>query len=277
MRRRLPGHTLTLAVLLIGCALPGTRLRAQTGDSLRARISAIATAEGFEPATALALVAIESAFDTAAVGKGGPLGLMQIKLGTAAAIMPGVTRSDLFNPETNVRVGLRYLQSLMDLHHGDLETALRAYKGGPRAVVPGKAPTSAVKRYLERFRRAQERYAADAAVAAIANTDTGGAAVRSQLVKLYDLNASAVRGKDLAAVMALRAPDFHTIAADSTRRDRVGMEQYMQGIMNGIREWQKIEFTIDSLRVSGDTAYAVVTQHLNVLRNQKSLVDGMPD
>jgi ketosteroid isomerase-like protein len=134
-----------------------------------------------------------------------------------------------------------------------------------------------VKRYLERFRRAQERYAADAAVAAIANTDTGGAAVRSQLVKLYDLNASAVRGKDLAAVMALRAPDFHTIAADSTRRDRVGMEQYMQGIMNGIREWQKIEFTIDSLRVSGDTAYAVVTQHLNVLRNQKSLVDGMPD
>jgi hypothetical protein len=29
--------------------------------------------------------------------------------------------------------------------------------------------------------------------------------------------------------------------------------------------------------VSGDTAYAVVTQHLDGLRNQKRLVDGMPD
>ena len=32
---------------------------------------------------------------------------------------------------------------------------------------------------------------------------------------------------------------------------------------NGIRKWNKLEFTLDSLRVSGDTATAVVSQHLD--------------
>jgi ketosteroid isomerase-like protein len=87
--------------------------------------------------------------------------------------------------------------------------------------------------------------------------------VRAELERLYDENRGAFLRWDLAAVMSLRAPDFHSITPDGTVRDRAAMENYIQGIMNGIKQWNAITFTIDSLRVAGDTAFAIVTQHLD--------------
>ncbi|MGE5801874.1 MAG: nuclear transport factor 2 family protein [Gemmatimonadota bacterium] len=87
--------------------------------------------------------------------------------------------------------------------------------------------------------------------------------IRSELERLYEQNTAAFLRWDLAAVMALRAPNFHSITPDGTARDRAAMEQYIQGIMNSIQQWNSITFTIDSLRVSGDTAFAIVSQHLD--------------
>src|SRR4030095_16551554 len=87
--------------------------------------------------------------------------------------------------------------------------------------------------------------------------------VRAELVRLYDVNAEAYKRGDLAAVMRLRAPDFHSLTPDGLRHDRAEMEQYIQGIMNGIRKWNFLTFTIDSLHVVGDTAFAIVSQHLD--------------
>ena len=87
--------------------------------------------------------------------------------------------------------------------------------------------------------------------------------IRSQLEGLYAQNSAGFQHWDLPAVMALRAPDFHTITPDGTVRDRAIMEQYTQGIMNSIKQWNAITFTIDSLRVAGDTAFAIVSQHLD--------------
>ena len=89
------------------------------------------------------------------------------------------------------------------------------------------------------------------------------AAVRAELVRLYQVNTEAYKRGDLAAVMRLRAPDFHTLTPDGVRRDRAAMEEYIQGIMNGIRKWNSLTFTIDSLHVVGDTAFAIVSQHLD--------------
>ena len=160
MRRHYFRDFLALSVCVSGLALNVRPVHAQAANPLHARIAAVAAEEGFEASVALALISIESAFDSVAIGKGGPLGLMQVKLGTASLVMPGIKRSELFEPEKNVRVGLRYLHSLMEKYSGDLETALRAYKNGPRAVDAGKAPTPATLSYLARFRRAQTRYAA---------------------------------------------------------------------------------------------------------------------
>jgi hypothetical protein len=63
------------------------------------------------------------------------------------------------------------------------------------------------------------------------------------------------------AVMALRAPDFHAVTPDGATQDRRAMEQYITGIMNGIKKWNRLEFTIDSLEVRGDTAIAIVSRH----------------
>ena len=89
------------------------------------------------------------------------------------------------------------------------------------------------------------------------------AEVRRELERLYAANTAAFMRKDLPAVLALRAPDFHTVTPDSVVRDRAAMATYMEGIMNGVRKWNQITFTVDSLRLVGDTAYAIVSQYLD--------------
>jgi ketosteroid isomerase-like protein len=89
------------------------------------------------------------------------------------------------------------------------------------------------------------------------------AEVRSELKRLYAKNAKAFERGDLAAVMRLRAPDFHTLTPDGLRHDRGEVERTIEGFMNGIRKWNAQELTIDSLRVTGDTAFAIVNQHLD--------------
>ena len=88
-------------------------------------------------------------------------------------------------------------------------------------------------------------------------------AVRAELERAYKENTAAFMRWDLAAVMALRAQDFHTVTPDGTTRDRSAMELYTTGIMNGVRKWNTIDFTIDSLDVRGDTAFAIVSQHVD--------------
>lgn len=89
--------------------------------------------------------------------------------------------------------------------------------------------------------------------------------IRAELERLYKQNTAAFLRWDFAAVMALRAPDFHAITPDGAVHDRAAMERYIQGVMNGIKKWNSITFTVDSLRVAGDTAFAIVTQHLDRL------------
>src|SRR5262245_40975401 len=95
----------------------------------------------------------------------------------------------------------------------------------------------------------------------VAEPDT--AKIRKELEAAYRRNGDAFLKYDVAAVMALRAPDFHTVGADGAVRDRAEMETYTVGILNGIKKWNRIDFKIDSLRVVGDTAFAIVSQHLD--------------
>jgi ketosteroid isomerase-like protein len=87
--------------------------------------------------------------------------------------------------------------------------------------------------------------------------------VRRQLETRYEQNRQAFMRKDLTAIMALRADDFHAVAANGETLDRERMHQYIEGLLNGIERWDEITFTIDSLGVSGDTATAIVSQYLD--------------
>ena len=87
-------------------------------------------------------------------------------------------------------------------------------------------------------------------------------AVRRELEQWYEENKRAFLAEDVNAIMALRTEDFHTVGPDDTVRDRGEMEHYTIGLLNGIDRWISLSFDIASLEVSGDTARAVVRQHL---------------
>lgn len=86
---------------------------------------------GIDPDIAFSLVWVESRFNPRAVSHAGAIGLAQVMPSTAQILQPGITREELFDPETNLRLGFRYLRDMFQKYDGDLRLALLAYNRGP--------------------------------------------------------------------------------------------------------------------------------------------------
>jgi soluble lytic murein transglycosylase-like protein len=97
-------------------------------------IHTAALAEKIAPRLAFGLVKAESSFRTRVVSPVGAVGLTQLLPSTARWLVPGTTRRDLMTPETNLRVGFKYLRHLIDKYEGDEQLALTAYNRGPGTV-----------------------------------------------------------------------------------------------------------------------------------------------
>lgn len=91
-------------------------------------------AEGIAPELAFRLVKIESDFKPKALSPVGAVGLTQLMLPTARHFAPGITRAQLMNPDTNLRIGFRYLRGLIREYNGNVKLALLVYNRGPAAV-----------------------------------------------------------------------------------------------------------------------------------------------
>ena len=92
-----------------------------------------------DPALVKAVIAVESAFEPAAVSAKGALGLMQLTAETGAryGIAADKARSlqqKLLDPAINLSIGTRYLRDLLALFGNDLGLALAAYNSGEQAV-----------------------------------------------------------------------------------------------------------------------------------------------
>ncbi|MFW6079729.1 MAG: transglycosylase SLT domain-containing protein, partial [Gemmatimonadota bacterium] len=90
--------------------------------------------EGIEPEIAFGLVNTESAFRPRAVSSVGARGLTQLMPATAGWLQPGLSGEQIFDRDTNLRLGFRYLNQLIDQYDGDLRLALLAYNRGPGTV-----------------------------------------------------------------------------------------------------------------------------------------------
>lgn len=97
-------------------------------------IERAARAEGLETELAFRLVRVESAFEPDAESYAGALGLTQVMPATAEFLQPGITRKQLLDRDTNLRLGFRYLKELIAVYDGDAEEALTAYNRGPGTV-----------------------------------------------------------------------------------------------------------------------------------------------
>jgi soluble lytic murein transglycosylase-like protein len=97
-------------------------------------IERAARAEGVRVDLAFRLVRVESAFRERAVSHVGALGLTQLMPATAAELQPGITRAEIFDRDTNLRLGFRYFRWLLRHYDGNVELALHAYNRGPGTV-----------------------------------------------------------------------------------------------------------------------------------------------
>src|SRR4030042_5583260 len=93
-------------------------------------VKAIAAEHGLDADFVHAVIKAESAYNRYAVSEAGAQGLMQLMPATAAAY--GV--KDVFDPEENIRGGVKFLKVLLRLYDGNLKKTLAAYNAGQEAV-----------------------------------------------------------------------------------------------------------------------------------------------
>jgi len=117
----------------------GYSSRYKIGADLASDIMDVASAEGIDPELAFRLVKLESDFNVHATSPVGAVGLTQVMPSTAKFYVKGITREKLYDPNTNLRVGFRYLRGLVTEYHGNVKLALLVYNRGPVAVEKSRA------------------------------------------------------------------------------------------------------------------------------------------
>lgn len=97
---------------------------------LARKIMELAEEYGFNKELVFSVIQTESSFNPTARSHVGAVGLMQVMPATAKIYMPDITLSELYDVDTNLRIGLSYLRD-MHTEFGDTRAALVAYNAGP--------------------------------------------------------------------------------------------------------------------------------------------------
>lgn len=108
--------------------------RYQIPADLSAAIYDIALSEGIDPSLGYQLVKIESQFNRKAKSPMKAFGYTQLQLATAKFYQPGIKEKDLYDRDTNLRLGFRFLNELLGRFNYDVHLALLAYNRGPARV-----------------------------------------------------------------------------------------------------------------------------------------------
>ena len=109
-------------------------------------ISRYAQEYGVDVALVKAVIHAESGYNPNAVSRVGARGLMQLMPQTARDLKV----ANSFDPQDNIRGGVRYLRFLLDTFHGNETLALAAYNAGMSKVAKygGVPPYSETKSYV---------------------------------------------------------------------------------------------------------------------------------
>ncbi|GAB4437376.1 MAG: lytic transglycosylase domain-containing protein [bacterium] len=102
-----------------------------------------------------AVIRAESGYNPKAVSRKGAMGLMQLMPETASLF----ECENPFDPESNIKTGIKYLRYLMDYFNGRVELAVAAYNAGPKNVIkygytipPFSETKSYVKKVLDYYK-----------------------------------------------------------------------------------------------------------------------------
>ncbi|RST85969.1 lytic transglycosylase domain-containing protein [Aquibium carbonis] len=141
----LPGVDMATTASIVSDERPGLLAklgggkRAETVDvkavkgELPAIVTRYAKAYGVPVALAHAVVTVESNFRPHVTGRAGEIGLMQIKPATARMMGYSGSAKGLYDPETNVKYGMKYLAKAHELGGGDTCGTILRYNAGHAA------------------------------------------------------------------------------------------------------------------------------------------------
>jgi soluble lytic murein transglycosylase-like protein len=105
-----------------------------------ALVASHANANGVPEALVHRVIVRESRYQPQVVGRGGTIGLMQIKLATARALGYTGDAAGLRDPNTNLTYGVRYLAGAWRAANGDPNRAIHYYAAGYYGVAKRQVP-----------------------------------------------------------------------------------------------------------------------------------------
>ena len=133
--------------------------------------------KGVDPYLVAAIIREESQYDWQAVSRVGAIGLMQVMPGTASIVaqrlgLPAVGRDDLFDQQTNIQIGVHYVEQLLEQFSGNVVLTIASYNAGPLVVRnwvaqhPGRSqdefieliPYQETRQYVKRVLRSYREY-----------------------------------------------------------------------------------------------------------------------
>jgi hypothetical protein len=137
--RRLPGvdRTLTASIDKKEAALAQAERSAPTGQPTIAYgdiIDRYAREYGVDPSLARAVIRVESGYDAHKTGSAGEVGLMQIKPSTARMLGYSGGVKHLYDPEINIKWGMKYLGMAKEAGNGTTCGTLLKYNAGHAAT-----------------------------------------------------------------------------------------------------------------------------------------------
>jgi soluble lytic murein transglycosylase-like protein len=119
-------------------------------------IDSCALKYGVDKSLVKAVIHAESGYNPGAVSPKGAKGLMQLMPRTAQDLKV----ADSFNPEDNIKGGVRYLRFLLDTFKGDVNLALAAYNAGLARVSQygGVPPYEETRNYVAKVLSYKKSY-----------------------------------------------------------------------------------------------------------------------
>ena len=134
-------HIIRAAVFALALAGAVQPAHSTTRAELDALVASHAAANGVPVALVHRVIIRESRYNPSLVGKGGAMGLMQIKAATARGVGYGGTPAGLLDPATNLTYAVRYLAGAYRLSGGDFDRAVSYYARGYYYAAKGKGQT----------------------------------------------------------------------------------------------------------------------------------------
>lgn len=143
-----------IALFLVAAIVASAEAAAHSRFEIKRMIMDVAGDSDVPVSLALAVAKVESDFNAKALSSAGARGVMQIMPATARNEF-GVSPKRLWDPQTNIRLGVRFLAQLHNQYDGRWDLALSHYNGG---TVKGNQPHKYTRKYIKTVKKWQRVY-----------------------------------------------------------------------------------------------------------------------